>query len=276
MQDNIYESSKNIFIDIVQVQDYIKLDRVTRVYQSLLYSLQKPLKMILIYGKPGTGKSMFLSKLHDELKHTQKIYMYLTPILDESEFVKILAQDLLDIPSSSALNFTQFMRELESAKKENENSENDNVPIILLDEVQLYSDSLMEKIRLLSDTRAVKFVLALHKTQGEDLLAKEHFQTRIWESIELENASVNELNIYITKKLLQYGYLYTFSMFDVSVIENIHSITHGNYRDTNKLLYSVFDIYDYYSKKNPEKISTNKISKDIIEMAAIHTGLLNA
>jgi hypothetical protein len=206
------------------------------------------------------------------LKDTQDIDIYHIPILDESEFVKTMAKDLLNIPFESAINFTQFMRELEN-KKENKNNE---IPIILLDEAQLYSNALLEKIRLLSDTRTVKFVMALHKTQQEDLIAKEHFQTRIWETIELTNASINELNIYITKKLLQYGYLYTFSMFDVKVVTNIHSITKGNYRDTNKLLYTVFDIYDYYNKTDPSKISNNKISKEIIEMAAIHTGLINA
>ena len=271
MKDNIYESSKNIFIDIVQVEDYIQLDRITGIYQSLLDSIQKPLKMILIYGKPGTGKSMFLSKLYEELKKTQKIRIYLTPILDENEFISTLAKDLLDISNSSELNFTQFMSEIKKKK----NNINNEVPIILLDEAQLYSESILEKIRLLSDTRAVKFVISLHKTEGEDLIAKEHFKTRIWQSIELTNTTVEELNIYITKKLLQYGYLYTFGMFDAQVVKDIHNLTRGNFRDTNKLLYTVFDIYAYYSEKEPAKITHDKVSKEIIEMAAIHTGLIN-
>jgi len=28
-------------------------------------------------------------------------------------------------------------------------------------------------------------IISLHKTENEDIIAKEHFQTRIWESIEL-------------------------------------------------------------------------------------------
>ncbi len=40
--------------------------------------------------------------------------------------------------------------------------------VFLLDECQLYSEALMEKIRLLSDTRAIKFVITLHKTDNED------------------------------------------------------------------------------------------------------------
>ncbi|PHS57032.1 MAG: AAA family ATPase [Sulfurimonas sp.] len=272
MQNNIYHDSQKVFLDTVIVDDYIQFDKVSAIYQSLLYSIKKPLKMILIYGKPGTGKSMFLSKLYKDSKNQQKMYLYSTPILDESEFFKTLAQDLLGVNYNGELNFTQFMRTLEGRKI----NLNNDIPLILLDEAQLYSDSLMEKIRLLSDTRAVKFIIALHKTKEEDLIAKEHFQTRIWESIELENSSVNELSIYIQNKLKKEKCFNSAAMFDKKSVKLIYKITKGNYRDTNKLLYSLFDIYIYYAQNNPSKIAKNTISNTIIEMAAIHTGLINA
>jgi len=273
MQNSIFQSSQNIFLDTVIVKDYIQFDKVSTVYQSLLHSIKKPLKMILVYGKPGTGKSMFLSKLYEDLNKTQKIYLYKTPILDESEFFKTLAQDLLAMSYNGELNFTQFMKTLESSQL----STSENIPLILLDESQLYSDSIMEKIRLLSDTRKVKFIIALHKTKEEDLIAKEHFQTRIWESIELKNASISDLKTFIRKKLLQKEECFNVAqMFNDKAIGVIHSLTDGNYRDTNKLLFTMFEIYMYYSQNNPAKISKNTISIDIIEMAAIHTGLINA
>ena len=272
MQNSIYKSSQNVFLDTVIVDDYIQFDRVSTIYQSLLHSIKKPLKMILIYGKPGTGKSMFLSKLYQDVLNNQNIYLYKTPILDESEFFKTLAQDLLKITYNGELNFTQFMKTLEEKKI----SDNDEIPLILLDEAQLYSDQLMEKIRLLSDTRSVKFIIALHKTKEEDLIAKEHFQTRIWESIELHNASSYELKIYIQKKLLGNECFNTASMFDNKAVNLIHKLTNGNYRDTNKLLFTLFEIYLYYAQNNPAKIAKNTISSTIIEMAAIQTGLINA
>ncbi len=272
MQNSIFQSSQNVFLDTVEVKDYIQFDRVSLIYKSLLHSIKKPLKMILIYGKPGTGKSMFLTKLYNEVSSSQKIHLYQVPILDESEFFKTLAQDLLGISYSGELNFTQFMRTLENKKLD----VNDEVPLILLDEAQLYTNSLMEKIRLLSDTRSVKFVIALHKTKEEDLIAKEHFQTRIWESIELKNASQEELGIYIQKKLTKDDCQNSASMFDKKSISLIYKLTNGNYRDTNKLLYTLFEIYTYYTLNNPSKIAKNIISTTIIEMAAIHTGLINA
>jgi len=186
MKSSIFENSKNSFLDNVNARDYVHLDKVSAIYQSLKSSVQKPLKMILLYGKPGTGKSMFLEKLYHDLSESQKIYLYKTPLLDESEFFKTLATDLFGISYQGELNFTQFMLILNDNKLE-------ETPVIFLDEAQLYSSVLMEKIRLLSDTRKIKFVITLHKTNQEDLIAKEHFQTRIWESIELENSSMSEL-----------------------------------------------------------------------------------
>jgi len=268
--NSIFVNSKNVFLDIVDAKDYIQLDRVSTIYQSLKDSIKKPLKMILLYGRPGTGKSMFLNKLYKDLSSSQEVYLYKTPILDESEFYKTLAQDIFHTKYTGELNFTQFMKIVESKDK-------NDVPVVLLDEAQLYSEALMEKIRLLSDTRTVKFVITLHKTEKEDLIAKEHFQTRIWESIELENASSTELKIYIQKKLMKANCFDSANMFTNKSVNRIYKITNGNYRDTNKLLYTLFDLYSIYEGNNQlSTIKTNQVSNKIIEMSAIHTGLINA
>jgi 4-hydroxy-tetrahydrodipicolinate synthase len=270
MNSSIFEDSKNVFLDSVDARDYIQLDRVSTIYQSLKNSVKKPLKMILLFGKPGTGKSMFLTKLYHDLSPSQKVFIYQTPILDEGEFFKSLARDMFNIKYQGELNFTQFMLIVE--QKMDKEAE---IPLVLLDEAQLYSSQQMEKIRLLSDTRSVKFVITLHKTEKEDLIAKEHFQTRIWETIELENASNTELKIYIQKKLMKANCFDSANMFSQKHVNQIYKLTKGNYRDTNKLLYTLFDIYSWYSENNQSKLKTNVISKKIVEMSAIHTGLLN-
>lgn len=268
--DSIFANSKNVFLDTVNAKDYIQLDRVSTIYQSLKDSIKKPLKMILLFGKPGTGKSMFLTKLYNDLADESNIYLYQTPILDENEFYKTLAQDIFDIKYNDELNFTQFMKIVKDKEVE-------QTPIILLDEAQLYSEALMEKIRLLSDTRSIKFVITLHKTEEEDLIAKEHFQTRIWETFELENASNTELKIYIQKKLMKANCFDTANMFTAKTVNKIYKLTNGNYRDTNKLLYTIFDIYVTYEQNSRiYPLNTSKIPNKFVEMAAIHTGLINA
>jgi len=269
MQNSIFSDSKNVFLDRVDPKEYIQLDRLSAIYSSLKESIQKPLKMILLYGKPGTGKSMFLQKVATDLQESQSIFLYATPILDESAFYRTLAQDIFGIKYKGPLNFTQFLQISDEKNLQ-------NTPVVLLDEAQLYSDELMEKIRLLADTRKIKFVIVLHKTDDEDLIAKEHFKTRIWESIKLENSTKEELKIYIQKKLMKANCFDTANMFTHKTVHRIYQLTEGNYRETNKLLYTLFAIYEQYANNGQaHTFKKSEISIKFLEMAALHVGLLN-
>jgi Cdc6-like AAA superfamily ATPase len=271
MSTNKYEAIKNIFLDVIDKSAYVELDSTIYNYSVLKDSLEKPLKMILLYGKPGTGKSMLLNKLYHNLKEEREVHYFDAPILSEKEFLKSIYEAMSGevVPEKMRVNFDSLLKYCQKLKGKRE-------VIFLLDECQLYSEPLMEKIRLLSDTRVVKFVITLHKTENEEVIAKEHFKTRIWEVVELSNVNEYDLELYIQKKMIKKGFVEFTNQMKKGDIKFIHKHTHGNFRETNKYLYTIFDIYDYYENNEPDKLPRNKFSKKILEMAAIKLGYIDA
>jgi hypothetical protein len=147
--------------------------------------------------------------------------------------------------------------------------------IVLVDEAQLYPKEVLEQIRILSDTGAIKFVIALHKTDNEELVAKEHFQSRIWEVIELKNATPEEQKTYVHKKLLQAGEFEIADRIRNRHMKFVYQCTDGNYRETNKMFYTLFELYEYYDQKDPSKINHRTLSRKMLEMAALKLGYIH-
>jgi len=179
---------------------------------------------------------------------------------------KILTKE--DLPANTNINFAALVNFCEEIKDKRE-------IIILLDEAQMYEEEMMEKIRLLSDSGVVKFVLSLHKTEDEDLIAKEHFQSRIWESIELKNVKKSDQTAYIHKKLLKKNLFEVANSIKEKEMKLIHLFTEGNFRECNKLMFTIFEICDYYEKYEVDKIDYEQIPKRIIEMAALKLGYIH-
>ena len=55
----------------------------------------------------------------------------------------------------------------------------------------------------------------------------------------------------------------------------IHQFTKGNYRECNKLLFTIFEICEYYDENEPSKVNYTHVSKKILEMAALKLGYIN-
>ena len=265
-----YDAAKNVFIDSIDIDDYIELHTSVTAYKQLEHSIEKPLKMILLFGRPGTGKSILLNRIKEKLKYQKEIHYFDTPAINEKEFFHKLFKVLTkqDLPKNTEVNFSALVDFCKSLRGKRE-------IIILLDEAQMYGPEMMEKIRLLSDTRAVKFVVSLHKTDDEDLIAKEHFQSRIWEVIELKNASKEDQSIYIHKKLLKKNLFEVANSVKDKNMKLIHSCTKGNFRECNKLMFTIFEICEYYDENEPDEVNYEKLSTKIIEMAAIKLGYLD-
>ncbi len=113
----------------------------------------------------------------------------------------------------------------------------------------------------MADTRLFKILFTVHKTDEEDTLAKDYFRTRIWENIELESSSLDEICLYIEKKLVFHNLHSYFDMYNINHIKLIYKLTNGNLRVLNKLLYKIYEIYEYYEESRPSTIKNRRLLK---------------
>jgi len=265
-----YTKAKEAFVDEIKVDEYIELEGSLRAYRQLEYSLERSLKMVLLFGKPGTGKTMLLHRLYTRHKNQKDLHFIETPTGSRREFYEKLFTIFTGkkLPPRTTVNFETFVAYGKKIK-------NERKIIILLDEAQMYPSEMLEEVRILSDTGSIKFVISLHKTDDEDLVAKKHFQSRIWETIELKNADRNEIKTYVHKRLLQEGLTEIANQFGDRHFKLIYRVTGGNMRECNKLLYTTFEIAEYYDRHNPTKLDYSRFPIRILEMAAIKTGMIH-
>jgi 4-hydroxy-tetrahydrodipicolinate synthase len=268
MSKSQYSELKNIFLD-GETFDYINLDKSTSAYDKLVQAIDKPLKLILFYGKPGTGKTFLLQKIYNDFKKKKNIIFLPRPFFNEVEFLKFLYKKRFKESAPKFSGYDEFLSII--AKKTDKNSP---ATTVLIDESQLYPADLIEKIRLMADSRRFKFLFTVHKTDEEDILAKDYFKTRIWESIELKNLSLEEIKTYIEKKLIFHNKFEYISLLKNKHYKLIMKLTDGNLRTINKFLFKLFEILEYYDISNPSKINNKTIQIKYLEMAGISQGMI--
>ena len=272
--ENIYTHIKDVFIDEDESLNFVNLDNSISCYNKIVLALKKPLKLILFYGKPGSGKTFLLNKIANDLKEDKSLIFFPHPFFSEATFIEALCEQIYGKKLEDINNFESFIK-FYSKDFSSKDEILKNQMTVILDEAQLYPTELIEKIRLMADTRMFKFLFTIHKTENEDILAKDYFQTRIWESIELSSADVNEIIIYLQRKLSQKNYD-KYLKFEKKDYECAYSFCGGNLRTLNKIMYKFYEICEYYEQYQPSKLSGDKANIMILTMAALDAGLINA
>ncbi|MBE2984205.1 ATP-binding protein [Campylobacter sp. RM9344] len=275
MSNNIYADLKEIFINEDDINSFVNLDKTISCYNKIISVIKKPLKLVLFYGKPGTGKTFLLNKIVKDLGDNQKQVIFFSyPFFSETSFVNALCDEIFTDKKENINNFEELIQEY-GKKFANKKEILENQIVIILDEAQLYPQELIEKIRLMADSRYFKFIFTIHKTSEEDVIAKDYFQTRIWESIELKSADLNEVITYILKKISMKN-LEKYLNFSDADFALIYDLCEGNLRTLNKLLYKFYEICEYYEKNEPSVLAAKEQNQKILIMSAIDTGLINA
>lgn len=272
--ENIYTHIKDVFIDEDESLNFVNLDNSISCYNKIVLALKKPLKLILFYGKPGSGKTFLLNKIANDLKDDKSLIFFPHPFFSEATFIEALCEQIYGKKLEDINNFESFIK-FYSKDFSSKDEILKNQMTVILDEAQLYPTELIEKIRLMADTRMFKFLFTIHKTENEDILAKDYFQTRIWESIELSSADVNEIIIYLQRKLSQKNYD-KYLKFEKKDYECAYSFCGGNLRTLNKIMYKFYEICEYYEQYQPSKLSGDKANIMILTMAALDAGLIDA
>jgi len=242
-----FAEAKELFRDIVKLENYIPLSTTEKTKKDLLNSIKQKEKMILLTGEAGSGKSLILKSVYEELKKDYDVFFISNPYLE--------VDAVLNLIKSLSIN---------------------DHHIILLDEAQLLSSELWENLRIYADKGNITIVFATHDTDVNKLLEKKHFKTRINYIIPVKKVSQAEMENFIYSKLLKHNYNDIADMLSKKNFKKIYSYTKGSLRATNQLMFKLLDVVDYFYEKDPNRFKNNKIDNKYIEIAIMDLKAMNA
>jgi replication-associated recombination protein RarA len=236
---------------------------------SLKNSIENTLKnntkqLIFIIGDPGVGKSAFFNHF-SQMFSDSDIIKFDVPFIEPVDFIK----SLIKKANKEIENFSldQLIKEVVEIYK-------DSNYIILIDEAQLLSKDMIEVIRILADSKAFWFLLAMHKHESKKILEEPQFASRPHQVFELGKLQKHEYKDYLYIKLKNTHKLNIIEHISKKYLNLLYKLTDGNFRNLKKLLFTTFILLDYAIKNDKKKYQ--QINKCLLMMAAIDGGLIDA
>jgi type II secretory pathway predicted ATPase ExeA len=235
-----FSDVKELFRDVVDLKNYVPLSSSEKKKVDLMTAIEQKEKMILLTGEAGSGKSLLLRRVYEELKEkgNNEVHFISNPYMETEKVLR-------------------FLKDLRKGLHH----------VILVDEAQLLSPEHWEMLRMYADKGNVTVVFATHDTDVKKLLELKHFKTRINYIIRLENVSFSEMQYFIYSKLLRSEESYIANMFKKSDFKKIYKFTKGSLRATNQFMYKLFDVMEFFYNKYPHKFNRKRVANKYIEIA---------
>jgi type II secretory pathway predicted ATPase ExeA len=213
--------------------------------------IQSARGIFMVIGEPGTGKSTALRKFASDMNPGLYKTCYFTlSTVTVMDFYRGLLTSLGEIPSSKKVTmFSQIQQSIRSLYYEQRIT-----PVIILDEVQMLSNSILEDLRLLFNFNMDSenpFILILSgQTQLRNKLQlsiNAPLRQRIAIKHVMQGLKKEELPEYLSSRLKAGGI--TQNIFTANAVDAIYSVSKGIPRIVNNLATASL-MYACSTKKN--------------------------
>jgi type II secretory pathway predicted ATPase ExeA len=220
--------AKELFRDIVDVNNYIPLASSEKLKIDLTNAINQKEKMIFLTGPAGSGKSMILKAIYVNLKDKKNIFYISNPFLEINSILNIIKT--LDINEHYYL---------------------------FIDEAQLLEDSILENLRIYADKGNLTIVFVTHDVDLDKLLQKKHFKTRINYIFKTTPITQEEVEYFINTKLIKADLVSMIEKFKKRHFKLLYKYTNGSLRAINQFMFKLFDVLEFFYLRDKEKVFEN-------------------
>jgi len=259
-----FDKASRLFDTTFDTKEYFESMSAEFTKNSLIKSIQTDeTPLLFLLGEPGVVKTYMLHLLQHSFP-SKKFITSTEPFSTPESFLHFLLQN---VEYDRAMNLTELKMVASEHFKDQDH-------LIVVDEAQLLSESVLEFIRILSDTTHFKFLLSMHKEDGELIVKKPHFASRNHRVITLGILKPLEIQHYIEAQLLTHELGNLSELFQKPQIKHLSTFSQGNFRVVKQLLKHTFSIMDYAKTNGHNKYVTP--TSCVITMAAIDLGVVDA
>ena len=259
-----FEKASRAFDTNFEIDDYFDSLSAEQTKNRLLeLTTEKSTAPVFLLGEPGSGKTYMLHLLKERFADEKAVIFCSEPFATPEHLVRFLLHSIGEAEEAPLFALKEKAIALFSQKPH----------LILIDEAQVFDETIFEFIRILSDSGAFSFVIAMHEEEGRQILGKKHFASREHHRLFLGSIDRDELDKYIRFQLNRHEVEEIAAQFTNKRLKRIYTLTNGNFRMTKRYLKTLFGLMDYAHKKGLK--SHTSLNTCLLNMTALDLGLIH-